>query len=76
MVKAGIQANAELARRADKAREEGLADANYHVRINCNKTWPANTDEEVWAVIGRHPLGSIYTVSSPKGLPVDQFIPF
>lgn len=49
---------------------------NYIVRINCRHEYPAETPEEVWDIIGRHPLGSLYDVSSPKDLPTDEFIPF
>lgn len=74
-VETGKLAAAELRRRTHLQREEGLKDANYHVMVN-GTPWPAATEEEAWDIIGRHPMGSLYSVSSPKGLEVSQFIPY
>lgn len=53
-----------------------MDDPNYWVHINWRKAQRADTVEECWDIIGQAPFGSLYEVSSPKGLPVDDFIPF
>ena len=55
--------------------ELGLAPA-YIVTVNGRHEYEADTEKEVWDIVGRHPMGSLHEVRSPKGLPVDQFIPF
>lgn len=34
------------------------------------------TEDEVWEALGKASFGAMYSVTSPKGLPTDQFIPF
>lgn len=53
-----------------------MSEPNYVVTINGRKKFPADTEEEVWDIVGRHPFGSLYDVSSPVGLSVDEFVPF
>lgn len=56
--------------------QEHLEGAQYLVTINSRKTYCADTEEEVWRIIGEQPFGSCHYVSSPVGLPTDDFIPF
>ena len=56
--------------------EKGNKVPAYEVLINLATIHPAETEDEVWAIIMNHPIGSLYEVSSPQGLDVDQFIPY
>lgn len=56
--------------------EEHLAGANYLVTINSQKTFAAETVEEVYEIIGRQNFGACYEVHSPVGLDVGEFIPY
>lgn len=53
-----------------------IPNTNYIVTINGRHKHPAETEEQVWDIIGRYPMGALYMVDSPKGLPLDQFTPF
>lgn len=53
-----------------------MIQSNYLVTINGRYNFPAESEAEVWEIIGRYPIGSLYMVGSPAGLPVGQFIPF
>ena len=55
--------------------EEDLPPPNYWVRIDSCTPKRADTFEECWDLIGQAPFGSLYYVTSPKGLSVDDFIP-
>lgn len=50
---------------------EHLAGANYVVN-----GVPADTADEVWAIIGAMPFGRGYTVFSPAGFDTDEFLPY
>jgi hypothetical protein len=58
------------------SRAEHVAGANYLVCINSRETHTADTEAEVWEIIGRQPFGSGYLVTSPAGLDVYDFIPY
>lgn len=54
-------------------------DSNYVVHISDSfgtRRIECETEKEAWDAIGRSTFGSLYSVSSPKGLNVDDFIPF
>ena len=55
--------------------EEDLPEPNYWVWINSRKH-RADTEEQCWEIIGKSVFGSLYSVESPKGLDVSQFIPY
>jgi hypothetical protein len=40
------------------------------------ETTECNTVEEAWKAIGNMSFGGIYDVTSPAGLPTDEFVPF
>ena len=48
----------------------------YVVLMNGTHSFNCASEQEVWDVIGRHPFGSLYEVSSTAGEDVSQFIPF
>lgn len=56
--------------------EEHLAGANYIVTINSCRCYAAETVKEVHEIIGSQSFGSRYSVSSPAGLDVYDFIPY
>lgn len=49
---------------------------NYRVTINGYRSYDADTEAEVWDIVGRQPFGTLFTVSSPKGLDVSDFVPY
>ncbi len=63
------------ARKMIRRLEEDLPEPNYWVWVNSRKH-RAETEKECWDIIGKGTFGSIYSVESPKGLDVHQFIPY
>lgn len=54
-----------------------FGEPNYLVKLSSrSEPIPCDTEEQVWDAIGQGPVGVLYSVSSPAGLPVDEFIPF
>ena len=52
---------------------------NYIVKTqgwSGTKITECETEDEVWAAMSDCSLGALFTVESPTGMSVDQFIPF
>lgn len=47
----------------------------YNVVVN-GKRFECGTEDEAWAVIGRYPMGSIWTVRDEHGNIRREFVPF
>lgn len=53
-----------------------LFEPDYIVRVTGLSPILCNSEDEVWEAIGKGSIGSLYTVESPTGKDVSDFIPF
>ena len=51
-------------------------EVNYVVSVSGRSDIDCDTVAEVWRAVGKGSFGSLYSVSSPSGKSVSQFIPF
>lgn len=58
-----------------KSKQLNLFEPNYIVKIGF-KQFYANTEDEAWDIIGLSQFGQPYSVESPTGKCVHDFIPF